>query len=688
MCTSNTADTNRLAVFVNGIITSNGRGGTGNCALGINHAEQSDWQLSKVYVWNTHLSNEDLSLASLSLYSALFTDTTAAGVCLPCYRNSQSQAGASVCECNAGYTGQHGWLCKICPGNTFKSIIGPDSCTPCPANAASPSGTTLITVCRCRVEYFGADGGVCTACPGNSRSVNPSTEITNCKCNANYFGEHGGSCTLCPSNSKSVAWSLFITDCKCNANYFGEHGGSCTLCPSNSQSVAGSLFITDCKCNANYFGEHGGACTLCPSNSQSVAGSILLTDCVCKPGYFGENGGLCSIPVCPAGKYSSAPDHTVCNAAAVVPSYYAFQCSNGNDCNYPNCRVVGTNFGCWSPGFWGGGWLGSKCWQGGSAHSAGVCYSPVRCIDGCYDCPSNSGSVIGSNHMIDCKCNSGATGVDGRGCSLCVVGKYKTMTGSAPCNDCVLNSNSLVGSTSIENCLCNAGFSATDTGLCEACVAGKYKSETGSAPCTNCVPGKYSAAVGAISDVCQSCPTNTNSIEASGEQSDCTCNMGYTGNDGGPCETCIAGKYKSETGSAPCTNCVPGQYSAAVGAISNVCQSCPTNTNSIEGTDEQTDCTCNMGYTGDNGGPCEACIPGKYKVTLGDATCTNCVAGQYSTAFGATSDVCQTCPADSDSVQASDQQTKCICNSGYAGLNGGPCIICPPGKYWISNGVI
>ena len=389
MCGSNSPNTNGLGVMVNGIINLNERGGHGNCALGVNHGEQSDWQLSKVYVWNTWLSDEDLTLASLSLHSALFTDTTAAGVCLPCQVNSESQAGASVCECSAGYTGQNGWVCRICPPNTFKAEVGPGSCTPCPANADSPSGNINSTNCRCRTPFFGVNGGFCTPCLANSQSVGPSLEIT------------------------------------------------------------------ICRCNANYFGAYGQACTLCPPNSASPAGSTVITDCKCNPGYF-EVDGVCSIPVCPAGKYSSAPDHTVCNAAAVIPSYFAFQCSRDSDCNYPNCRTVGSNSGCWSPGFWGGGWLGSKCWQGGNAWSAGVCHSPVRCIDGCYDCPIHSGSIMGSNRMIDCKCNPGATGGDGRGCSLCVAGKYKTMTGSAQCIDCTLNSNSPVGTTAADACLCNA----------------------------------------------------------------------------------------------------------------------------------------------------------------------------------------------------------------------------------------
>jgi len=98
----------------------------------------------------------------------------------------------------------------------------------------------------------------------------------------------------------------------------------------------------------------------------------------------------------------------------------------------------------------------------------------------------------------------------------------------------------------------------------------------------------------------------------------------------------MAGKYKIATGDAVCTNCVTGKYSVALGATSDVCQTCPPNSNAAEASDIQTDCTCNSGYTGDDGDTCNACVAGKYKIAMGDAVCTNCVAGQYSVALGAT----------------------------------------------------
>ena len=149
----------------------------------------------------------------------------------------------------------------------------------------------------------------------------------------------------------------------------------------------------------------------------------------------------------------------------------------------------------------------------------------------------------------------------------------------------------------------------------------------------------------------------------------------------------MAGKYKIATGDALCTNCVAGQYSVALGATSNVCQACQSDSYATEASDSQTDCTCNSGYTGDNGGSCNACVAGKYKIATGDALCTNCVAGQYSVTIAAISDVCQTCPANSGAAAASNNLMDCTCNAGWTGPDGkGPCVQCVAGKYKIATG--
>jgi len=273
-------------------------------------------------------------------------------------------------------------------------------------------------------------------------------------------------------------------------------------------------------------------------------------------------------------------------------------------------------------------------------------------------------------------------------CSNCMAGQYSMTIGaiSDVCVPCSSNSNSPEASNVITNCTCNPGFTGPDGESCRICVAGKFKAARGTAECSQCAAGKYSTAVGAGSDVCQACQADSMSPISSAQVSDCVCNPVFTGFNGGTCVQCVAGKYKIEPGDAACTNCLSGQYSTAIGAITNVCQNCPTNSDALSGSDAKTDCTCDPGSTGADGVVCVNCVPGTYKIQRGSATCTKCVSGQYSTAVGATSNVCQECLADSNSPESSNQAVDCTCNSGFTGPDGGMCSECVVGKYKIDSG--
>ena len=56
-------------------------------------------------------------------------------------------------------------------------------------------------------------------------------------------------------------------------------------------------------------------------------------------------------------------------------------------------------------------------------------------------------------------------------------------------------------------------------------------------------------------------------------------------------------------------------------------------------------CTCNVGYTGPDGGPCTACVPGKYKGLVGAGSCDDCDTGKISSSPAAAS--CPSVPSSS-----------------------------------------
>ena len=253
--------------------------------------------------------------------------------------------------------------------------------------------------------------------------------------------------------------------------------------------------------------------------------------------------------------------------------------------------------------------------------------------------------------LTQCICNEGYTGPDGAQCEACAAGGFKDVNGSAACTvcmrgmystataaiseatcqDCPASTYSGAGSGLLTNCTCNKGYTGPDGLECAACIAGTYKDVNGSAPCSPCSQGKYSTETGEISEsTCSQCPAYTYSAHGSGMLTNCTCNKGYTGPDGIQCAACIAGTYKDVNGSALCVACQEGKYSTAWGAIRDAtCQCCPAHSHSPSGSGRQTNCTCNAGFEGPNGQPCEGCEEGKYKSVNGTVPCALCPARSH-----------------------------------------------------------
>ena len=200
----------------------------------------------------------------------------------------------------------------------------------------------------------------------------------------------------------------------------------------------------------------------------------------------------------------------------------------------------------------------------------------------------------------------------------CKVYYFGGCTGGWPCEDLSIQSNELFA-YNVSDCVCPSGFTSDGAGACEACAAGKYKAGSGNEACTDCGAGKYSAASGAAAEsTCSACTANSDAPAGSDAASDCICIAGFTsdgaGGDGVACAACIAGTYKDVNGSAPCSLCSQGKYSTAIAEISeSTCIDCPAHTYSGIGSKQQTNCTCNKGYTGPDGAACAACIAGTYR---------------------------------------------------------------------------
>ena len=294
------------------------------------------------------------------------------------------------------------------------------------------------------------------------------------------------------------------------------------------------------------------------------------------------------------------------------------------------------------------------------------------------------------------------------GCHDCPYSTYKSSAGTAQCIACPAGSiTEQIAADSVSDCRCNVGFTGPDGGPCSTCAAGSYKSTVGSAVCTTCPAGtqariNYQSYQIIYDTYCYYFSTSFEiySVEQCAE----ACNAE---------DSCPAFYYTPDSESPSCTLCSDLQqsnhylydYYLKDGEPADGCYACPVgkyNTDAIECLDcpensftlttGSTSCKCDVGFTGADGGSaisCSQCAAGKYKDTIGSATCSNCNSGHVSNAASSAcieceagkyeeNDACVNCGAYSNSVAGS---TTCFCNAGASGPDGGLCSLCATGKY-------
>jgi len=159
---------------VNNVRTSFAIGGGGGGALGINIGvdiagstpEVSDWQFSKLYIWNYHLSDSDFKSTSQALNAELVNITTdaAGGACQPCAHASHSTGGTATsrrpaclaCPAFKNTTQMGSTVLQEClcvPGHGAVNITDPAAaCAPCATGRYAPGGANDA----CRKCGFGA----------------------------------------------------------------------------------------------------------------------------------------------------------------------------------------------------------------------------------------------------------------------------------------------------------------------------------------------------------------------------------------------------------------------------------------------------------------------------------------------------------------------------------------------------
>lgn len=505
------------------------------------------------------------------------------------------------------------------------------------ANAETdPFAKVQLTCEPCGTQEY-CTGGVSQQCPDNSLADEKSNEIGDCIC-INGFLREGDACNVgqapkyyqggvalsCVSFQKTIINQAGSgDDCVCSAGYKGTGQNivlNCAPCGNNEyQNLQGEL-----------------TCETCPTDSGHLGSAqTAVTSCLCNAGHTGPDGGTCTD--CEAGKFKDTPGSAACE-----------------DC------------------------------QAGTYSLAGQ--------PSCTTCRTHSTSDPGSGEELDCECLAGYRYFEGK-CAVCQAGKFSgVIENNGNCDECADGKFAYeTTSTACIDCTDANAVSSSDKTRC-VCKAGYFQSISdqlnrnynANPDCTECAPGKYQINQESIS--CEDCPADSHSAAASDSMSKCFCKAGFYEFDAQlqTCEQCPEGTYKT-SGSVQ-------QDETGISA----CSTCPDfSTTENKESKAETDCQCNAGYTGPNGGTCLACSPGEYKTGLGPGNCQDCTGGNtYSDSAG--SETCSTCPEHSFAPDGSDEISDCKCDhtNGY-NINHvfdkdalEPCPLCPAGKKATEQGCV
>ena len=629
--------------------------------------------------------------------------------CTACSAGATSDEGSEAieaCRCLAGRIGPNGGPCLACPAATYKGSEGSEECTACFEHSETLPGSTALSDCKCsRGYYHNGTRNECIRCPSNMASALGSVNISACLCGAGFFfNDTTEWCTGCPvgtfkaeegtvgpefclncSNVDLLSVSLTngSAECLCRSGTFEAPNGRCALCPhGHAKATVGDEACTPCargthqplsgqrqcmKCPANTYNRKIAskasqclACRRCPEHTRSPVASEFRSNCTCVPGYTGPDGLQCE--ACAAGTYKNFNGSAAC-----------LSCTGGSDKNL------------WShPAS-----VGCMCNAG---------YMLANEAAGASVPPDERGGVL----CQACEAGKFKSGVGDHGCLQCEVGKYAA-AGAAECSTCPPGSSAEAGSTSISDCGCLPGYAGdpTDVGGCVACTPGFNKSYGGPGNCLACPIGTYQTDNASTS--CIDCLENsiTAGLGATNE-SECLCDLGFyqesnETNDDRWCSPCEEGHYKSELGPNECLLCnpvnvsVPGQclegqwWRECAPEHNSACVACKPNSWGPALSSSEINCVCNAGYSGPDGGDCEACSEGTFKDVTGSSECVECGEGRL-THPGATHVSDCFCPHGYVEVSREPNAAPiCACDVGYT-VDEAECVACEAGTFKSTQG--
>ena len=599
-----------------------------------------------------------------------------------------------------GYLLSASEVCVACTAGKFKALNGTSTCIACLAGKASTAvaATAISTCSTCGMGTYAAAGdAACSACPSDSNTLTVgSPKIDYCTCNVGFIpAPSTTSCTDFQALYKSKRpWAHYSAEIQ---NWNSQTLVLSDVSGNNRHSKTAAVTSTGTRVNI----------ALQANNPDTVPRGSPNTIPYLRGEYtdrldFAENSVPQSFTICSVTRYAS----TLFNQQRILTSPSGQASSTWWHGHYNGQRGVSR--------------FASKTIIGSTgqviaspvANTAEVTIEPTG--DWVVMCSKNGG-VVPDNVLIDGVKSGTSTRSDGNPGEwpgTTQEDRIIAMEAGRTKNICI---NCFAGQESNWDLaqLLIWDMHLTDSEMqtvsnelrryvmpmsiacsilpgqgCNTCPAGTYNSEPGANTCTNCGAGKYQSFTAAAAETqCIACPANTFSFSANTALTNCRCNAGYAAaEDGIACVACAAGSFKTSVGIGTCTNCGVNNYSTTVAQVTSTCSSCPAFSQAPAGSDEASDCRCNIGYTGANGAVCLGCVQGTYKTSIGPSTCTLCGNNTFSSAVAASSSsVCVSCQGNSTALMGSTRQSDCHCLMGYLtknlGVANATCEICNAGSY-------
>ena len=368
----------------------------------------------------------------------------------------------------------------------------------------------------CGPGYYQEPGvELCVPClPGTYKHYNGNQACTRCDVGKYASNNASSVCDVCPDNTTSFQGAATRSECICDRGYTLIHQNtvfnSCVSCTTGTyKNSTGSAGCTACPYNT-FSGEFSAVsittCSVCPENTATLYdGRSSIQDCVCIAGYKLENG---SCTPCNVGKYKNITSSVV------------------------ECTLCPQNT-----------------------------YSNTSAAAHCTHCPDNSVSDPGSTSLGSCKCDVGLSGPDGGLCTKCAENHYKNNIGDVSnCIDrlTVDGNNWNTSICDINNIICglnDVNFCGMGDSIQHCCSCQGVESDWSKKHKSPECKGNQEYSTSVFAEICNRCPPHTVSGEGSVSRTDCKCQAGYTGPDGGWCSACAEGTIKTTIGSELCVPC-------------------------------------------------------------------------------------------------------------------------------------